>query len=1280
MNQVREKVRDGIKVARQSLMGLRPIPPQDSPNAHRGSLRKQAAAVRLSPARVAVVVATMALAVFAAMEAVPAQAQGSPNTVTLSVTPNPVPEGSSVTVMAILSKRQTVARDIPLSITNGTAETGDRGALEKIVIPINSVAGTGIITTTVDADADHETFTVSLGELPSGLKVGTPSSVQVTILDDQGTTPVAKAIWEGGALTTVHKGNRLLGCSNGFPENDNRFRHRRCDQAFDSDSGKFTYGSTEYEVENVTWSPKGGLNSHPSVGIVFNKKLPDEDWVLVVDGGAWLSRQDVSSDMSVKIRKTGDGSNGWHYYWRYVSGVRWHEGGKAHLSLVVPKSTTPTVALSAAPNPVLEGDTVTVTATLSSAMSSDVTMPLRGAVSSINITAGQTTGTATFTTDEDTDHEGGTQWTEAQYDETLTVALNQDLPAGVLTEKTVGPPHSVSSKFLKINVIDDDVALPKVALGVSPGNTINEGETADVRVRMSRTVYGDVTVPLKYTPDTAETADYSGPASLTITRPLSDASTGTITVPEDGDNEEWESFTVSIDAANLPNWLKAGNVYSWRPSYKVWIHDTTPQESPGQNSPCANCGTGGDTGSAPQPSSPPNQPPTVSSSIADFTIVNESGSRRVSLGGVFDDPDGDSLTITARSSDEATATASVSSDGSSLTVRARLRGTATVTVTAQDGNGGTVSDAFVVRVKAAPMVASALADVSSLEAGSTQDVSLSGVFGDADGDALTVAAVSSNTARATVLVASGGSKLTLAGVSEGTATVTVTAQDSDGNRVSDTFDVEVAAREQQPSQPPNQAPTVSASIADATIVNESGTKDVSLSGVFSDADGDSLTISAASSDNAVATVSVATDFSNLTVTAKSRGTATITVTTNDGNGGSVDDAFTVRVKAAPGVASDIADASGLDEGSTQKVSLSGVFSDADGDALTITASSDDEAIATVSVSSDGSALTLTGVAEGTATITVIAQDSDGNRVMDDFTVEVVAPPPPAKPNQAPTVSSGIGDATIVNESGTYTVSLGGVFSDADNDALSVSAASSNGAKATVSVAADYSSLTVAAKTQGTATITVTANDGRGGTVSDAFTVTVKAAPVVASAISDLSGMEVGDTQDITLSGVFSDADGDTLTFTADTSDPDVAWAFELQGTLTVLAVADGTATITVTAQDSDGNTVSDSFDVKVVGPPTPVSNLSCIATTDQVLFQWDAPKWSGAAVYAYDYDLTLPDGRSEQVRLRGHPIVRERGNYQVGQEASISVKAVYELADESVVHSEAVELTCTVAE
>ena len=578
----------------------------------------------------------------------------------------------------------------------------------------------------------------------------------------------------------------------------------------------------------------------------------------------------------------------------------------------------------------------------------------------------------------------------------------------------------------------------------------------------------------------------------------------------------------------------------------------------------------------------PNRAPTVSAAIDNATIVNESGTHQVSLSGVFSDADNDSLTITAGSSNDAVATATVSSDQSSLTVSARSRGAATITVTANDGNGGTVEDTFTVTVKAAPAVASGISDISGLEEAATQDVSLSGVFSDADGDTLTVTAASSDETKATVSVASDGSKLTLTGVANGTATITVTAQDSDANQVSDTFDVSVVQAPQL--QQANRAPTVSNAIGDATIVNESGTHQVSLSGVFDDADNDSLTITASSSDDAKATASVATNYSTLTVTAKARGTATITVRADDGNGGTVEDTFTVTVKAAPAVASGISDISGLEEAATQDVSLSGVFSDADGDTLTVTAASSDETKATVSVASDGSKLTLTGVAEGTATITVTAQDSDANQVSDTFDVSVVPAPQLQQANRAPTVSSAIGDATIVNESGTHQASLSGVFDDADNDSLIITASSSDDAKATASVATNYSTLTVTAKARGTATITVRADDGNGGTVEDTFTVTVKAAPTVASAIADVTGLEEAATQDVSLSGVFSDADGDTLTVTAASSDETKATVSVASdgSKLTLTGVAEGTATITVTAQDSDANQVSDTFDVSVV--------------------------------------------------------------------------------------------------
>ena len=510
--------------------------------------------------------------------------------------------------------------------------------------------------------------------------------------------------------------------------------------------------------------------------------------------------------------------------------------------------------------------------------------------------------------------------------------------------------------------------------------------------------------------------------------------------------------------------------------------------------------------------------------------------------------------------------------------------------------------------------------------------------------------------------------------------------------------VSVAVSDTTPPQlqQANNAPTVVSAIDDATITSEDGTHQASLSGVFSDADGDDLTITAASSDTAVATVSVAADYSTLTVSAQARGTATVTVTAADGYGGEAADTFTVTVKAAPVVASAIADISGLEAEDSRTISMSGVFSDADGDAVTVTqASSSDTSIAAVSVAIDGAtaaitAVTVTAGSEGTATIRVTAQDADGNTVQDAFDVTVnAAAQQLQKANNPPTVSSPMDDATIVNESGTHEASLSGVFSDADGDDLTITASSSDENVATVSVSADHSTLTVTAQARGTATITVTAADGYGGTVEDNFTLTVKAAPVVAAAIDDVSELYIDATHEVALTDVpsdadeevltdvFTDADGDALTITAESSDTEVLEVATVvdESTrtvtgLTVTGVAEGTATVTVTAEDADGNRVSDEFDVTVVesmdseflddeAVPGPVASLTLTADGTKLIVSWEAPApESGGEVRGYIVHLK-PDGggkgRTKTPKAKKSQVSFE--NLEAGQTYKVWVRA-----------------------
>ena len=112
-----------------------------------------------------------------------------PPTVSLSVSPNPVTEGQSVTVTAWLSKPLANDVTIPLVLTAGSADAGDFGSLASITIDAGQTTGTGTISTAADADEDDETFTVALGTLPAGMSAGSPSSVEVTVSEDDTPPP-----------------------------------------------------------------------------------------------------------------------------------------------------------------------------------------------------------------------------------------------------------------------------------------------------------------------------------------------------------------------------------------------------------------------------------------------------------------------------------------------------------------------------------------------------------------------------------------------------------------------------------------------------------------------------------------------------------------------------------------------------------------------------------------------------------------------------------------------------------------------------------------------------------------------------------------------------------------------------------------------------------------------------------------------------------------------------------------------------------------------------------
>ena len=318
--------------------------------------------------------------------------------------------------------------------------------------------------------------------------------------------------------------------------------------------------------------------------------------------------------------------------------------------------------------------------------------------------------------------------------------------------------------------------------------------------------------------------------------------------------------------------------------------------------------------------------------------------------------------------------------------------------------------------------------------------------------------------------------------------------------------------------------------------------------------------------------------------------------------------------------------------------LNTVFSDVNGDVLTYSASSSNENVASVTILED--TLKVIAVGVGTTTITVAADDANGGAMWNIFVVSVDI-------NSAPIVTNAIDDIELLAGDDVFTRDLTTVFSDPDGDALNFSASSSDEAIATVFVLNDI--ITVTPIAAGTATITVTADDGRGGSAEASFNVNIvsNTAPVVTNAIENIEIMVGGGDFTRDLSSVFSDPDGDALDFSASSSDEAVATATVSDSLLTVTAIAVGTATITITADDGRGGSASTAFTVNI---PTIVSveRLNDELPKNFALYQNYPNPFNPVTMITFDLPqpsnvvLTIYDVLGRQV------VVLASGDYPIG--------------------------------
>ena len=561
-----------------------------------------------------------------------------------------------------------------------------------------------------------------------------------------------------------------------------------------------------------------------------------------------------------------------------------------------------------------------------------------------------------------------------------------------------------------------------------------------------------------------------------------------------------------------------------------------------------------------------NDPPKLISEIEDLILAMDER-RDIDLEEIFEDES--RLDVEIEIEDDNVADVIYRRSANLLRVYAYIAGDTGVTITATDDIGQSVEDEFMVTVVrgSAPQV-NAVPVEQMARVNDTTSVSMTGVFTDADGHALTYSAESSDVGVATVTV--NGNNVEITGVTEGAASITVTATDPESLTAEVSFNVTVG--------PADMPPVLVIPLSDLTLEKDREA-DITMDGVFED-DGElTYTISFDDDDIAHGVYREATN--TIRIYGDEIGETQATVTATDDVGQRASDTFMVTVlipNNPPVVVGTIED--GLIEvGEHTDVSVARVFTD-EGE-LTYSASSADEDVADAFYRASTNSVRVYGIGVGTTTITVTATDDIGQAARTTFDM-VVEPA-----NDPPVVAAQIVDQTMTVAE-PATVLLTGVFSDPDGDTLTYAVMSSNTAAVTATLSGE--TITLTGVKVGMSTITVTATDPEGLSAMTTFNAEVEnAAPMVAKKIEDQT-LTVVESAMVSLAGVFTDPDGDDLTYGVMSSDDDVATVDRNGMDVTITGVKVGMTTITVTATDPSGLSAMTMFDAEVENSAPTVAN------------------------------------------------------------------------------------------
>ncbi|WGM62265.1 tandem-95 repeat protein [Agrobacterium tumefaciens] len=500
--------------------------------------------------------------------------------------------------------------------------------------------------------------------------------------------------------------------------------------------------------------------------------------------------------------------------------------------------------------------------------------------------------------------------------------------------------------------------------------------------------------------------------------------------------------------------------------------------------------------------------------------------------GAFSDPDGDALTlaVTLRDGSALPKWMSVVAGALVGTPPANFRGVIELKLAASDGSRSASADLrFVVRAVNDAPVLMATAEDRSARGGEALAFNLDGgMFGDIDGDTLTITARLADGAALPAWLVFDRARFTGTPPRDYDGVLDIEVVATDGSlSVSDTFRLTV--------EPGNATPAVANPLADVMLPEDAAVLIGIPTGTFIDVDGDELTLSACLADGSALPNWLV--FNGVSFTgmppANFNGVFDIVVTASDGTL-AASSSFRLTVAAVndtPVVAVRLPDVWSPEDEPISFGIPAGSFVDVDGDALTLIARLADGSALPGWLAFKDLAFAGTPPANFNGAIDIEVLASDGVSSTASIFRLTITPV-----NDAPSVSTLLPDIVLPRNVQVSIPIAGEIFRDVDGDTLTVTARLSNGNPLPSWLSLSNGRLigTPPSNLVGVFDIEVSASDGT-LTTSDSFRLTIKATnaqPVVALPLPDVSSPEDTAVSLVIPTGSFVDPDGNPLIYTA----------------------------------------------------------------------------------------------------------------------------------------------------